>query len=239
MGEFLHIVSTFPTVLFTFGLGIATVYWLFTMIGALDLDVLDGIAGDLDLDFDADVDVDADLDADGAGSAATGAWFWFADSMRLGRVPVAITLSFLLLWGWVTSFMVVWLANQIGAPSTVASIAALFVSAVGAVAITNLSSRPLEPMFRTVGARSQDSLIGEICEVTTGRVDSRFGQAELTVDADHLTIPVRCDTSEALARGGRALIVQFDPSREAFVVEPLVDPAAERVARRTSETDRT
>ena len=56
MKEFLNIILSFPTVGFTIFLGFVVVYWLFVLLGALDLDLFD-----LDADIDADVDLDLDL----------------------------------------------------------------------------------------------------------------------------------------------------------------------------------
>jgi len=42
-----------------------------------------------------------------------------------------------------------------------------------------------------------------------------------------LEIPVRCDRTGALVRGHRALIIDFDEAREAYVVEPSADMIAE------------
>lgn len=246
MAEFLHIIGSFPTVLFTVGMALASIYWLLTIIGALDIEVLDGLTGDLDMDLDVDVDVDVDLEADADADldgASAGIGAWFASAIRLGRVPVAVTASLMILGGWVASFLVTWGAIQLDIPQGTAVTAVASAAAfAGAMVFTNTSTRPLEPLFRTVAARSNHDLVGEVCLVTTGRVDAEFGQAELAVDSDHLTIPIRCDQpGSALRRGRRALIVHFDSTREAFVVEPLVDPATQRTADRAAsgiaETD--
>ena len=42
MNELLEASLRFPTVVFTIGLGIVLIYWLFVLIGALDIDVLGG-----------------------------------------------------------------------------------------------------------------------------------------------------------------------------------------------------
>ncbi|MEN0063956.1 MAG: glycine zipper family protein [Myxococcota bacterium] len=229
MADFLQILLTFPTSLFGLAFALATAFWAFSLLGGLDGDMLDG---DIDVDVDVDVDVDADVDADAEmeGSAASGAWVATAQLLRLGRVPVTVTLSLLALGGFVSSFLLTWLSVQLlGAPGgALLGVGILAVSLVGAIATANVGSRPLEPVFRTITARSNHALKGEVCRVTTGRVDETFGQAEVVVDHDHLTIQVRCDTEGAqLPRGSEALIIQFDAEREAFVVEPLENPSTE------------
>lgn len=220
MDDFLQILLSFPTIVFTLALAIVTVFWVVSLLGALDVDVLDA---DVDLDVDVDVDVDAEVDVDADGASA-GDWTSMAQLLRLGKVPVTVTLSLLALGGFVTSFVLCWVAGAVaGAPLTaIGGVGVLLIAGVGGIATANAGSRPLEPVFRTVSARSNRALVGEVCTVTTGRVDERFGQAEIVVDTDHLTIQVRCDTAgAALPRGSQALIVHFDPRREAFVVEPL------------------
>jgi len=114
----------FPTVIFTIGLGIALIYWLFVLLGALDIDLLGGSdasgaikgAGDvltggakggaeaikgLHLGDGADgADVGHGHDADGG--AADGG-FWHA--LGLATVPVTISISVIMLVCWVASLL--------------------------------------------------------------------------------------------------------------------------------------
>ncbi|MBX2796284.1 MAG: hypothetical protein KTR31_01405 [Myxococcales bacterium] len=211
-------------------------YWLFTMLGALDVEALDSIAGDIDLDLDVDVDVDVDVDAEVEADAAgsPGMWWWLVAALRLGRIPVSVSLSLFLLGGWMTSFLLAWAVLRYGGPAGLDQSSAVFVglaglgSVLGGATFTNASSRPLEPVFRKALARGRRDLLGEVCSVTTGRVDARFGQAEITVDSDHMVIQVRCD-APGLGRGDRALVISYDPQREAFVVEPLADTTRDPV----------
>lgn len=53
-------VNIIPTILF----GLVIIYWLFVMIGALDINLFDFSVDSGDVDFDADVDVDANVDID-------------------------------------------------------------------------------------------------------------------------------------------------------------------------------
>ena len=95
MNELLQSSLQFPTVVFTIALGIALVYWLFVLVGALDLDLLGSGHPDFDVDVSgvhADVgdasgghdaggghDADGDADADGGG-------VW--TMLGLGTVPL-------------------------------------------------------------------------------------------------------------------------------------------------------
>ncbi len=137
-----------------------------------------------------------------------------------------MSLSLFVLWGWITGFLLTWLYQNVFGmgfvPQTVFAIGAMLVATVVALALTNVTVRPLEPVFRMAHGRTRDSLLGETAELTTGRVDADFGQATLQVQGDDLVIQVRCDRpGNGLRRGDHVLIVSYDKRREAFVVEPL------------------
>lgn len=188
--------------------------------GALDgaADALDGAADGAELDA-----ADA-LDHDG------GVLVWLSTALRLGKVPLTVVVTLLLFWGWVTSFLVAWLfLHPLAGLLTGlgAGVVGLALSLVAGTALTNVSARPLEPVFRSAPGRRAASLAGEVCTVRTGRVDGRFGEALLTLGGDDLLLQVRCDVPNHLSRGASALIVHFDPQREAYVVEPLGQPNRE------------
>jgi hypothetical protein len=83
--------------------------------------------------------------------------------------------------------------------------------------------RPLGPVFELKEGKSNRDYVGHFCTITTGKVDDGFGQATVEDGGTVLVIPVRCDKSGALGRGHKALIIDFDTAREAYVVEPTTD----------------
>ncbi len=204
--------------------------------GAVD-GAMEGAAEALDAVEGVDVDVDADV-------GGLGAIRWLAFIFRLGKVPVTITATLILLCGWTISFLFAWqLGGRFDVPPAAFSAGVLGVSTVAGVAFANVMSRPLEPVFTMAVARDRQSLVGEICEVSTGRVDERFGQAMAMLDGDDLLFPIRCDGDDnGLKRGSEALIVSYDKTREAFVVEPLSRPttnkSTQKTASRAAQTER-
>ncbi len=252
MSAFVEIILGFPTVLFTVPLALAVAYWLFAIVGAVDLEIFDGIDGALDGAVDGAVDgiVDAavegvadaaadavadaaaDAVAEGASEAAEGAsgvagpLLLLASILRLGKVPVTVSLTVFTLWGWLTGFLLTWVYKNVFGmgiiPQTAFSVGALLLAVVMGLAITNVAVRPLEPVFKMAHGRKRSSLFGESAELTTGRVDPNFGQATLQLEGDDLVIQVRCDRpGNGLIRGDQVLIVNYDARREAYVVEPL------------------
>jgi hypothetical protein len=223
----------FPTVVFTIVLGIVLVYWLFVLLGALDIDLF---GGDVDVDVsgaakgvgdlltggakggaeafhaDAGGDVDAGGDADVDGG---GIWH----GLGLGDVPVTISVSLIVMISWCGSLLVMhYIAGNAGWQRA----AVLVLAIVLALPIAALLVRPLAPVFAVKEAKTNNDYVGHGCTVTTGSVDDRFGQATVEDGGTVLVIQVRCERGK-LARGDKALIIEFDQARQAYVVEPSAD----------------
>lgn len=232
MNELLQASLQFPTVVFTILLGIVLVYWAFVLLGALDIDLFDG---DVDVSGAAkgvgevvtggakggaeamhghDVDVDADGDVDGGG-------LWHA--LGLGDVPVTISVSLIVLLCWCGSLTgSYYLAGAAPWHRAIVVVVAMIV----ALPIAALLVRPLAPIFKLREGKSNTDYVGHLCTITTGSVADRFGQATIEDGGTVLVIQVRCDRPGALARGDKALVIEFDPTREAYVVEPASDLSA-------------
>lgn len=258
MTEFLQAIVAFPTILFTIPVGLSVLYWLFVVLGAVDIDLLhiDGLEGVLEggldgafegaaealdgaLDAGAEaVDgaldagaeaadaLDAGLDvAEGAAHSVTGplkALVGLMTALNLTSVPLTVSFSFMALFGWVLSYFgMAYAAPALSlSPALLATGVALSAFLLG-TGLTSLAVKPIAPLFHTDLARDNRSLIGLSAEITTGRVDAGFGQAEVSEGGDHMLIQVRCDHASGLSKGDQALIIGFDRKREAFVVERL------------------
>jgi hypothetical protein len=224
----------FPTVVFTIVLGIVLVYWLFVLIGALDIDLLGG--GDVDVDVDvsgaakgigevltggakcgaeafhadAGGDLDADIDADG------GVWH----GLGLGDVPVTISVSLITLVAWCGSLLAM---HHVAGTAAWWSVVVLVLAVVIALPVAALLIRPIAPVFTVKEGKSNADYIGHACTITTGRVDDGFGQATIEDGGTVLIIAVRCDEPGVLGRGDKALILEFDRERQAYRVAPAAD----------------
>jgi hypothetical protein len=233
MTELLDAAIQFPTVIFTIGLGIALVYWLFVLLGALDLDILGGgdaagaIKGVGDAVGAAKGAGDAMGAAKGAGELATkgdvhadvGDGFWHA--LGLATVPITISLSVVLLLGWTSSLLAMHYAPAVvGGLGGWLPALVFFVALLIALIVGGRMVRPLAPLFSVREAKSNRDYIGSVCTITTGHVDDDFGQATYDEAGTVLVIPVRCGKGNSLRRGHRALIIDYDTARNAYVVEP-------------------
>lgn len=206
----------FPTVVFTIGLGIALIYWLFVLLGALDIDIgADGGDGVGDGVGDGGGDVDGEV---GKGDVGGGVW----GGLGLSRVPITISVSAILLVCWVLSMIAShYLPSWLGEASWI-SAAILPASLVVGIPIAGLLVRPLGGVFGMNEGKSNKDYVGYTCTVTTGHVDETFGQATVEDGGTVLVIPIRCDR-KGLGRNHKALIIDFDTDRQAYVVEPAAD----------------
>lgn len=220
----------FPTVVFTIGLGIALFYWVFVLLGALDIDLLGG--GDVSGAAKGIGDMmgagkgatealklghgDGDADADGDGG--------FLDSIGLGTVPLTISFSVVLLAGWCGCLLLMTYGQPVLAGlGRWLPLVVLPGVLVLAVIFASIAVRPLRQVFNITEGKSNRDYIGHSCTITTGHVDGGFGQATIEDGGTVLVISVRCDHKSKLARGERALVIDFDTAREAYVVEPIAE----------------
>lgn len=233
MNDLLEASVRFPTVIFTIGLGICLVYWLFVLLGALDIDLLGGgdaagaakgmgdalaggakggVEGLKGLSLDADADLDGDADAG------------FLKALGLAGVPITISVSLVMLVCWIASLLAMHHAGRaVGdLAGWLPAVVLLAVIIVG-VPLAGQLCRPLAPVFAIKPGKSNRDYVGHTCTITTGHVDDGFGQATIEDGGTVLVIPVRCDRPGVLGRGHKALVVDFDEARAAYVVEPTTD----------------
>lgn len=244
MLEFFAITTSLPAVPFAAALVLVVAYWMIALVSGLDL----GADGAADAAAEAATEGLAEAAADAAVEAATnldvaadaaesvvddaigspegaGPPALFTKLTGLGQVPITVWFSLFALWGWLLAFGLSWtlrhpLAGVV--PATVGSLGSLAAATVGATVLTGRTARPLAPLFRVAETRHRSALAGEVAEITTGRVDGRFGQARVQIGGDDLVVQVRNDGAEnGLARGTKALVVGYDQEREAYVVERL------------------
>lgn len=220
----------FPTVIFTIGLGITLVYWLFVLLGALDIDLFQGNG---DFDVAAAGKGVGDAIAGGAKGAAEGLKGVKLDAdadagglwagLGLAKVPVTISVSVIFFVCWVISLLAMHHApDLVGNGSWVAPTILPLTLIVG-LPVSGLLVRPLGGVFELREGKSNRDYVGHTCTVTTGHVDDGFGQATVEDGGTVLVIPVRCDRAGALARNDRALIIDFDLERQAYLVEPAAE----------------
>jgi hypothetical protein len=240
MTEFLAIVTALPAAPFSVAAVLAVGWWALSLVGGVgdggdgaELEV-GGDVGDVGVGEVGEVGDVGDGDVDGDG--LTGKLGDFLAFLGIGTVPITLWATLFSVWGWVAAFALGWASRHVvEAPVWLVAgggtAVALAVGVVGA----RFTSAPLAPLFATQHGRERSSLLGEVAEVTTNRVDGRFGQGRVLIGGDDLVVQVRCDGATAsLGRGSRALVVGYDQAREAYVVEPLDPARATELARSRS-----
>lgn len=218
MSEFLDQIVAFPTVIYTTLLGLVLLYWGFVILGILDVDVLDGAEGVAE----GLAEGAAEAAAEGAAEAGLGL-AGLVHALKLRNAPVTVVLSLTVLSSWVLSFLaMVHVAPHIGfIPTLVVQGLVFALSPVLALPVTSLLVWPLGPLFRTHQGGRLQSFVGEVCEITTGKVTEGFGQATLSDGGAGLLVQVRCLRANELKKGSQALVVNYDPERQTFLVEPV------------------
>lgn len=241
MRNLLDAVITFPGALYSVLLGVVLLYWISMLLGAVDLDLLggaehggvdgaadgamhgDGVAdGHGDAGGDGhhdggDGDVDGDADSDGGVLSALGA-------VGLRKLPATVSISLLVIWGWLLSVLGMLLLAEPASraiPSW-AFRALLFVVSLGAsLKLASITARPIAPVFVAKGASRREHLVGKTAEVSTGRLDARFGQVLVADGGAGLLIDARHEGEVALKRGDRVVVTSWDAEKNVALVEPL------------------
>jgi len=259
---FLTTLVSFPTIVFTFALLLALLYWLVVIFGALDLDFLDsalgldamdgavdgalesldgvadglteGAADALDGAIEGSADVADVAEADAADGARTGALSGLLNAMGVRGVPITIVVTFVTFWGWVVSYLTTRFLGRATA-TVLAGLAVTATSLLAAIVLGALTTRPFRRLFVTQNAPRRASLVGKMCTVTSARVDERFGRAEIEDGAAGFVAEVRCTQENNLTRGSKALVYRYEPADGIFFIGP-VDAALDEATRLTADS---
>ncbi len=220
MGELVDIAFSFPAIVFTISTIVLVGFWAATMLIGGGLDALDGL--DLGLDAEVELDIDVDADVELAGSMDTGASS--VDSagvvqtvlqfLGIVGMPLLLALNLLSLFAWAITMITVVVIGPSTGSSTISPLMGLLV-AVGAFVFSGfitgrVASRYGAAMAPTKALR-RGELVGRFCTITTQRVTTDFGQAEVRdAEGGSLIVQVRATEDNQLGRGDKALIVNVD-----------------------------
>lgn len=205
--EFLTIafspVNTFLSVL----LILSVIYWLFTIITGLDIDV------GLDADFDADVsspDGHVHVPDDASG------WLQFLKFLNLDIVPITYFLTLSLLLTWLGSFYLesffsfeIWISALLIIPI-------FFIS----ILLTKLILKPLNPFFREINHKGEIShdFLGRQGRMKSTIHGKKIGILEVFIGSDPMTLMVKSKDGERIEHGTTVFIVDEDLNRKYYYV---------------------
>ena len=200
MNEFLLTIVSFPTVFFTFWLGLAVLYWLLACVGLVDVELLDMDAPDLD------------------GQLHSHAEHSFAETfsgilLRLGLngVPVTIVISFIAIIGWLISYYLsyfeVWLFGY-NWLRFVIGVLILFFSLYVAIMVTAQLIKPLRKFFALTEQHTEKKILGQVAVVRSSRVDANFGEVSFDDGAAGLILMARALGEQQFVRGDRVILLE-------------------------------
>jgi hypothetical protein len=210
----------FPTVIFTVLLAFALLYAALVIVGALDLDFLDGVLGIDSLEA-ADGAMDAADGADHLGAAGIVAGIMAA--LGIAGIPITVWGSVLVLLAWMLCMigmqLVVPLLPQ-GPVGTVVAAGIGFASFLVGGFVASRLVRPLRRIYVTESAPRRSSLIGHSCTILSARVDAASGRGEIDDGGSGFIAEIRCDRPNELKRGDQSVVYDYDPIETVFHVVP-------------------
>ncbi len=203
MDPFYQNISSFPTLIYTILLVVCVIYWAGAVLGLVDIDILDF---DLDILDTSDGDVAVD-------SPHTTPDVLAGLLLRYGLVgvPVTISISILVLIGWLLCYYTVHFVFPFVPGSFLKFVAgvpvflgALYVSA----RITGVLIRPLRPLFEKATQETVKHVLGQTAIVRTSRVDNEFGEANLDDGGAGLILKVRTTGDDQFVKGDKVVIYE-------------------------------
>ncbi len=199
MDPFYRNISSFPTAIFTFVLAICVLYWLLAVFGVVDIDMLD-IDG-LDADFDL-----------GNETATHNAMAGVMLKFGLNGVPVTIIISFLSLFGWLTSYYSMhYLSSfiQKGLLSYLFGLLVLLIAFWLAVLLTAMIVKLISPFFKKLDQQTFKHILGQSAVVRTSIVTDSFGEAFLDDGGAGLILKVRSSNDQTFVKGDKVVLLEY------------------------------
>lgn len=203
--EFLHIAFTPVNTVLSVLLILAVIYWVFTIITGLDIDV--GIDADFDAETpDGNVHVPEDPSA----------WIQFLKFLNLDIVPVTYFLTISLFFRWLTSFYIevfispnFWMAVLMVVPAFLISIL-----------VTKIILKPLNPFFREINHKGEKAydFLGREGRMKSTIHDEKIGILEVFIGSDPMTLMVKSKSGEKIEHGTTVIIVDEDPQKKFYYV---------------------
>lgn len=203
MDPFYQNIASFPTIFFTFFLGLTVLYWLVAVLGIVDIDVLD-----FDIpDADGSMDVNPDN-----GLSTPDALAGLMLRYGLAGVPVTIIISLISLFGWLVCYYLVHFLFGIipdGLLRYLAGIPVLLGSLYVAVLITAVVIKPLRPLFQKVQQQTVKHVLGQTAIVRTSKVDKDFGEVTLEDGGAGLILKARATGDSVYSKGERVVLLEY------------------------------
>lgn len=182
-------------------------YWCTVVFGAADLDL-----------FDLDLDLDAEADGHPEGGLE-----WFNKVLRylnLGRVPLMLYLTFLILPLWLFCILV---NDLLGIYSLLPGLLTFAVGFWLCLFVAKVLTIPFVKLFDKLEEESKNtSIIGKICTLQSAAMDGRIGQAFVSQGGNGapIVLMVCGRPGTVLNSGETALVLEYQQDKRCYLVEP-------------------
>ncbi len=203
-GNLWQILSSYPTGIYSVLICVLLVFWLFAILGALDIDILS---------FDSDIDADIEIPG----------FIGLMHTLGFTGVPFTIVLTVLIFLAWVFSYIIsAYLLSLIptelmrGLVGTVALIGSFLV----AVPVTTKIVAPLRKLAEQHKAKSNKDFLGSLIKVTSLTVDESFGQGKIQTTGASLIASIRCPATNQIKQGDIVRPISFDEEKNIYHVIP-------------------
>ena len=155
-------------------------------------------------------------------------------SLKLRSVPLTVSMSLVILFSWVSSYLMQsFAAPLIPLHDFVVGSLIFALSLVVGMLAASIMVRPFEGKFETHQGQKRIEFIGESATVITLGIDANFGEIRFKGRSGVSIIQqARCDAPNDLQQGDEVLIISQDKERKAFVVEPMHSKVAQAVQRK-------
>ncbi len=207
---------------FTILLGLVLVYWLFVILGGLNMHGLHVDAHGFH--FDApDVDAHVEVDGGGGDQPAFGSFYPMLAFLNIGKVPFMVIFSFLILFMWMGAILANHYLNS-GAAILFAALL-LIPNFLIATILTKIVTLPLVPLFRALTTDPDliETAVGQACIVTLAADEDKVGQAEVTTGGAPLLVSVKPLKGGAITKGTKAIIIKKSDTRDFYWIDLLND----------------
>ncbi|MCU7933428.1 MAG: ubiquinone biosynthesis protein [Candidatus Thiodiazotropha sp. (ex Dulcina madagascariensis)] len=209
MDAFFDTISSYPTSVYTVILGVMLVFWIFAILGMLDIDL---IPTDVDEGiFEADVNFDGEIPG----------FVGLLHTLGLTGVPFTLVISIIALIGFTLCYVVsAYLLMPLGssliryAAGTLVLVAGLALS----IPITAKLIKPMKPLFVKHFAPSNRDFIGHPCTVSSSRVSDTFGIGIVETGGSPLQINIRADDKQGFKKGMTVRIADYHEANDVFDV---------------------
>lgn len=199
-----NLLHPLPNGIMTVIVAILTVFWIFTLLGGLDMDA-----------FDIEADVDTDIDAD---IADPGAFAEFLSFLNIGKVPFMLVITIFMLFIWIGTLTITKVLG--GAEWGTISVLLLLPLAFASVFLTKLTTTPMASFFKKIGYKGEEEIdfLGRSGVMTSSISGKKIGTAEFVVEKNPIRLNVQSIDGEELKYGDYIIIVDETPDKKVYLI---------------------